>query len=324
MKPGPSARPRRRGTVLATAVAFAAAALLLVWLAVNSLLGPYAGTPRRQLLAVGSIALATAGLAVSVAVVVSSLRSRRRLQGHMRPGEEIVGMFPAELVELGDNDAAVRARAVRITLTNQRLLIHEPEQNPDPSISLEHEEIVECADRGPTPSSGLRRCVLYELTLRDGRTLSLRMDAGASIDFMDPRRQYLEERKREWRTLILEAEGPTPSRPAQQLDTILVNGEPTICLLELDENYLRVIGEHSPPLADLYYYFHWQHMTVSDLEQSNVPGLPEDWKRLRLRFHDTSSMVICGSEETIRRVRDKAVSSGAATTDHAHSPADAL
>ncbi|MBD3292172.1 MAG: hypothetical protein GF393_04555 [Armatimonadia bacterium] len=318
-----SSSSRRRGTVLATALAFAGAAVLLVWLAINSLLGPYAGTPRRQLLAVGSIVLSTAGFAVSVAVVVSSLRSRRKLQGHMRPGETIVGMFPAEIVELGEDNRAVQARAVRLTLTNQRVLIHEPEQNPDPSISLEHEEIIECVDRGPTPSSGLRRCVLYELILRDGPTLSLRMDAGASIDFMGPRRQYLEGRKREWRALITEAEGPTPSRPAQQLETILVDGKPTICLLELDENYLRVIGEHSPPLADLYYYFHWQHMTVGDIEPAGIPGLPEDWKRLRLHFHDTSSLVICGGERTIRRVRDKAIAGGAATADLAQSPTGA-
>ena len=324
MKARANHRSHRRGTVLATALAFAGAAVLLVWLAANSLVGPYAGTPRRQVLAVGSILLATAGFGVSVAVVVSSLRSRRRLREHMRSGEMIVGMFPAEILDLGDDDTTLRARPVRLTLTNQRVLIHEPEGDPDPRISLEHEEIVECADRGPTPSRGLRRCVLYELTLRDGATLSLRMDAGASIDFMGPRQQYLEERTRELRALIIDAEGPTPSRPAQQLDTILVDGRPTICLLELDENYLRVIGEHSPPLADLYYYFHWQHMTVGELQPGAVPGLPGDWRQLRLQFHDTSSLVICGSEETVGRVREKAVAGGAATGDREHSPIDAV
>lgn len=309
--------------MLATALAFAGAALLLVWLAVNSLLGPYAGTPRRQALAIGSIILATSGFAVSVAVVVTAIRRRRRLQEHMRPGERIVGTFAAELFDMGDGDSAVRAVPIRLTLTNQRVLIHGAEEDSEPMISLQHEDVLEAVDRGPTPSKALRRCVLYELVLRDGRTLSIRMDAGTSIDFMRPREQYLDERKREIRALILEAEGPTPSRPAQSLATILVDGRPTVCLLELDEHYLRVIGEHSPPLADLYYYFHWEHMTVGSVEPVGIEGLPDSWRRLRLQFHDTSSLVISGSEETLRRVREKAVAGGAATIEGASSTVDA-
>ena len=315
---------RRRGTVLATALAFAGAALLLVWLAINSLLGPYAGTPRRQMLAVGSIILATGGFAVSVAVVVSALRRRRRGRQHMRPGEDIVRMHPGELVDLGDDNRALRARRVRLTLTNQRLLIHEPEHDPNPNMRLEHEDIARFIDRGPTPSNGLRRCVLYEMTLRDGTTLSIRMDAGDSIDFEGPRGRYLEERRRDVRALVLNADGPTPSRPAQSLDSILMGGRPTVCLLELDENYLRVIGEHSPPLADLYYYFHWAHMDVGEVIPAGVDGLPEDWHRLRLRFHGTSSMTICGSERVIERVRDKAVAGGAASLASTRSPAGAV
>ena len=310
----------RTGTALPTALAFSATALLLAWLAVNSLLGPYAGTPRRQVLAVLSIVLAAAGFAVSVSVVVGALRHRRRLRERMRPGEQIVGVFPAEIVDLGDDDARLRARPVGLTLTNQRLLIHEPERDPDPKIAHEHEEIAQFIDRGPTPSAGLRRCVLYEMRLRDRTRMCLRMDAAAGIDLTRPRRQYLEERERELRALILEAHGPTPSRSSQELGRILVDGEPTVCLFELDENYLRVVGEHAPPLADLYYYFHWEHMDVGQLEPANVQGLPKDWKRLRLRFHGTSSLVICGTETAVRRLREKAVSGGAATTEQAPSP----
>jgi len=316
-------RPRS-GTVVATAAAFALTAILLVWLAVNSLLGPYAGTPRRQALAVASIVLATIGLGVSVGVVVTALRRRRRLQEHMRPGELIVGFFPAELLDADPDGAPAAPRAVRLTLTNQRLLVHEPEQDPNPKISLEHEQITDAIDRGPTPSRGLRRCVLYELALRDGDVLRVRMDAGTGLDFMRPRQQYLEERRREVRALITEAHGPTPSRPTQALDSILVGGRPTVCLLELDEHYLRVVGEHSPPLADLYYYFHWEHMSVGELEPAAVEGLPEDWSRLRLQFHDASAMVICGSEETIRRVRDRAVAAGSVPLGTASSHAGAV
>ncbi len=316
---GRGLRPRG-GTVVATATAFALTAVLLVWLAVNSLLGPYAGTPRRQVLAVASITLATIGLGVSVAVVVTALRRRRRLEEHMRPGELIVGFFPAELLDLGPDGEAARPRTVRLTLTNQRLLVHEPEQDPNPKISLEHEQIADAIDRGPTPSGGLHRCVLYELVLQDGNVLRVRMDAGTGLDFMRPRQQYLEERRREVRALITEAHGPTPSRPSQALDTMLVGGQPTVCLLELDEHYLRVVGEHSPPLADLYYYFHWEHMNVGQLEPAAVARLPEDWWSLRLQFHDTSAIVVCGSEETMRRVRDRAVSAGAAPLGTVRSP----
>jgi len=308
--------------VLATALAFSGAALLLVWLAFNSLMGPYAGTPRRQLLAVGSTVFATAGFGVSLAVVIQALRRRRKVLQHMRPGEEIVGLFPGELVDLGDDDRTLRAQPVRITLTNQRVLIHEPETDPDVAIELEHEDIDNCIDRGPTPSSGFRRCVLYEMTLRDGMTLCIRMDAGASMDFRRPKEQYLDERFRELRALILEADGPTPSRSSQSLASVLVGDKPTVCLFELDEHYLRVISEQSPPLADLYYYFHWEHMDVGPMEPANLAGLPEDWRRLRLRFHGASSLVICGSERTIRRIRDKAIAGGAALTDRAPAPVE--
>jgi hypothetical protein len=313
----------RRGTVVTTALAFAGAAILLVWLAVNSLAGPYAGTPRRQLLAVGSIVLATAGFAVSMAVVVTALRRRRRLQQHTRPGEVIIRTFMAELVDFADDEIAFRTHPIGLTFTNQRLLIHDPPNKADPDVSLEHSEIARVLDHGPTASDSLRRSVAHEVLLTDGASLLIRMDADAGLDFIDLRALYLDPRKRELRTLVIEAQGPTPSRVAQPLDRILVERRPTVCLLELDENYLRVIGEHSPPLADLYYYFHWDHMDVGAIEPAGIEGLPERWRRLRLRFHGTSSLVICGTEEAIKRVREKAISGGAATTRQSPSPLDA-
>lgn len=317
---GRGPRCRRRGEALRTGLAFLATTLLMAWLAVNSLLGPYAGTPRRQMLAVLSIVLATVGLGICVAVVATAAQRRRKLRRNLRPGEEIVGVFPAEILDVGDDSRLIAAGSIGITLTNQRLLLHEPEHDPDPTLTFEHEEIGEFAYRGPTPSAGLRRCVLYEMILREGTRLQIRMDAAVSIDFKRPREQYLEERTREVRALIIEAEGPTPSRNSQPLDRVLVDDRPTVGLLELDENYLRVIGEHSPPLADLYYYFHWEHMDVGPIEPAEVEGLPENWRRLRLRFHGTSSLVICGTQQTVRRVREKAVARGAATVEQPRSP----
>ncbi|MGM0492728.1 MAG: hypothetical protein ACQER1_07275 [Armatimonadota bacterium] len=310
----------RRGTVIPTALSFAGAAILLVWLAVNSLAGPYAGTPRRQLLAVGSIILATAGFAVAMAVVVSAVRRRRRLNEHTRPGEVIIRTFAAELLDPGRGATASRAHPIGLTFTNQRLLIHDPPDNADPDVSLEHNEIARAIDHGPTPGGILRRFVAHELLLKDGTSLMLRVDADAGLDFIDLRGRYLDRRKRELRALVIEARGPTPSRVAQPLDRILVDGRPSVCLLELDEHYLRLTGEHSPPLADLYYYFHWDHMDVGSIEPAEIEGLPKRWRRLRLRFHGTSSLVICGSEDAIRRVRQKAIAGGAATTRQGPSP----
>ncbi|MFO8082045.1 MAG: hypothetical protein R6V07_17330, partial [Armatimonadota bacterium] len=184
----------------------------------------------------------------------------------------------------------------------------------------EHNEIARAIDHGPTPGGILRRFVAHELLLKDGASLMIRVDADAGLDFIDLRGRYLDRRKRELRALVIEARGPTPSRVAQPLDRILVDGRPSVCLLELDEHYLRLTGEHSPPLADLYYYFHWDHMDVGSIEPAEIEGLPKRWRRLRLRFHGTSSLVICGSEDAIRRVRQKAIAGGAATTRQGPSP----
>ena len=167
----------------------------------------------------------------------------------------------------------------------------------------------------------MRRYMLHELLLHDGSVLCIRMDAAAALDFEQPARRYLEETRREIRALVLEAHGPTPSRPAQPLSPILLHGEPTVCVFELDEHYLRVIGEHSPPLADLSYYFHLQHMSVGAIEPAEVDGLPDAWRRLRLQFHDASSMIICGSVECLRSLRDHALAAGAAPLRPLPSPA---
>ena len=125
------------------------------------------------------------------------------------------------------------------------------------------------------------------------------------------RSQYLQPRPREMRALVVSADGPTPSRPAQPLSTIIPDGQPAVCRLELGENYLRIIGEHSPPLADLYYHFHWEHMQAGEVTPAQVPGVPESWRCLRLVFHEQSSLTLCGTRRAIRRLRDHAVGAGA-------------
>jgi hypothetical protein len=137
------------------------------------------------------------------------------------------------------------------------------------------------------------------------------MAAATAIDFMEPRDRYLDPGTREMRGLVVAGNGPTPSRPDQPIDAILVDDSPTICLLELGDNYLRVVGEHSPPLADLYHYFHWEHMQVGELQPARHDGLPDDWRRLTLRFHEASTMTLCGTPAAMRRLRKTALSRGA-------------
>lgn len=300
-----------RPGVVHTALSFALTALLLAWLAGHALYGPYGGSERRTIVVIAAIILALAGFAISIRVVMRALRRHRLLTAQMRPGEQIAGVFRAELATVGDGCRVEGIEPVGITLTNQRLLLHQPESVPEPARELEHEEII-AADRGrPTSCPGLRRCILQTLRLEGDRELFLRMSAGTAIDFMGPRDQYLRPQEREMRALVVSAQGPTPSRPDRPLDAILTTGQPTVCLLELAENYLRVVGEHSPPLADLYHYFHWRHMTAGELEPAGIEGLPESWKRLTLSFHEDASMTLCGTQRAMETLRDTALARGA-------------
>lgn len=312
MSASPGLCSPRWGTVLPTAVSFALTALLLAWLSAHALVyGPHAGTMRRTVVAIAAIVLALAGFVIAIRVVVRAFRRSRLLNAHLRPGEEIAGIFQAELVDLSESGRIENAEPIGLTLTNQRLLLHRPEGNPDPWIELEHEEIVEADEGRPATCPGLRRCILQTLSLADGGEMQIRMGAGTTIDFMVPRDQYLRAKPREMRALVVAADGPTPSRTDRPLDAILVDGKPTICLLELAENYLRVVGEHSPPLADLYHYFHWEHMSAGELEPAGIEGLPKSWKRLTLYFHEDASMTLCGTQRAMEKLRETALARGA-------------
>ncbi len=309
---GRAARQARAGTALAIALAFAGTALVLAWIAVHSLyIGRFAGSPRRTVFAMLSLVLATVVLGLSLAVALRALFRRRLLSRYLRPGERIAGVFPAELLRSDDRGAVLGSDSIWLTLTNQRLMVHRPESNPDPEMGLEHEEIVAIQDQGPTECPGPWRCLMQVMTLSNGAELQIRMNASTALDFQAPRNRYLIPTSRQMRALVVETRGPTPSRPSQPLATMLVNGEPTVCLLELDENYLRIVGEHSPPMADLYYYFHWEHMSASELAPAKLQGVPTSWRRLRLVFHESSSIVLCGTPSAMRRLRSEALTAGA-------------
>ena len=307
----PSLRARA-GTVLAIALTFAATALALAWIAVHSLyVGRHAGSPRRTVFAALALAFACAVLGVSLGVAVRALTRRRRLAAYLRPGELMVGAFGAELIGGTRMAASAAGRPVALTVTNQRLLLHTRESGDDPWLSLEHEEVVAAQDQTPVVCGALRRCLVQRLRVDHARDLVLRMSPDTALDFADVRGRYLQPRPREMRALVVGADGPTPSRLSQPLSTITPDGRPAVCLLELGENYLRIIGEHSAPLADLYYHFHWEHMSVGEITPPQVPGVPESWRCLRLVFHERSSLTLCGTEKTIRRLRAHAVGAGA-------------
>ncbi|MGC9317310.1 MAG: hypothetical protein ACP5KN_04650 [Armatimonadota bacterium] len=314
---GPTGAQRgpRSGTVLHTALSFAGAALVLAVIAAYSLLGPYSGTPRRTAFASAAIALAAGGAMVSLSVAVRALVRRRRVAEQLRPGERIVGLYPAEWLD--GAGGSLHGDPVVVTLTNQRLAVHDPQVRRAPLLDLEHEDVTAIEGLRTVACSRMRRCVAYSLGLADGRKLRLRFSAGVGLDFLDPCGEYLQPPARQLRALVVAAEGPTPSRPTQPLDTMLVDGEPTVCLLELAENYLRIIGEYSPPMADLYYYFHWEHMRVENSAHPCPEGLPESWRGLRLVFHEDSTLTLCGTEAAVSRLREWAVQAGAKASNGA-------
>ncbi|MGD9498396.1 MAG: hypothetical protein AB7Y46_19035 [Armatimonadota bacterium] len=306
---GPTAS---RGTVLPTALAFGATAVLLSSIAMHALfVGRHAGSPRRTALAIVLLAVAALVVTVSMAVAMRAVMRRRRLAELLRPGELLIGTFDADLLEHDAEPRRARGVPVRLSVTNQRLLVHRPGAHA-PWLDLEHEQVASVRDLGPTLLGRIRRCLLQRVELSDGRVLVMRMNAAAAVDFAPVRGQYLEPKPRQMRAVVVAAEGPTPARPQQPLSTVMVERRPTVCLLELDENYLRIISEHTPPLADLYYYFHWEHMRVEGPSSAQVPRLPDSWLCVRLVFHEDSTLTLCGTPAALTRLREHALAAGAA------------
>ena len=301
----------RWGAAIPTALGFAVASLVLAWLAAYALYGPYGGSPRRTVVAAVAIILAFIGFGVAIREVVRRLRRHRLLEDLLRPGEVIAGLFPVELVDRAEDGQVSHTEPAGITLTNQRLMIHKPESNPEPSVAFEHEEIAGVGNWLPIRTRGSRRHVHHVIELADGGEICVRMGVGTAVDFIGPNRQYLSSNPREMRALVAAAEGPTPSRPSQPIDAIMLGSRPTVCMLELAENYLRVVGEDAPPLADLYHYFHWEHMTVDGPGPGCLEGLPVSWRQVTLTFHGDASLTLCGTAGAMQTLRNTALARGA-------------
>lgn len=305
-------RVTRSGSVVSSAIAFAATALVLAWIAVHALyVGRHAGTLRRTLFAGLALAAAITVIGVSAAVVVRAAMRGRRLAGLMRLGERVVGDFPAEVIDADTDLARAPGRPVTLTITNQRLLVHRAGPVDPPWLDLEHEAIARVRVLGPVLRGHLRRCLALRLWLADGRHLTMRMDAATALDFAPISAQYLEPSRRRMRALVVGADGPTPTWPDEPLSTILPGGEAVVCLLELAEHYLRVMHEQAAPLDDLRYCFHWEHMTVGELRSPDRLGSPEGWRQVRLVFHGSSALDLCGTEAAMTRLRAHALARGA-------------
>lgn len=309
-------RVTRSGSVITSAIAFAATALVLAWIAVHGLyVGRHAGTPRRTLFAGLALAAAITVIGVSVAVVVRAATRSRSLARLMRLGERVVGDFAAEVLDADADLARAPGRPVTLTITNQRLLVHRRGPADPLWLDLEHEAIVRVRALGPVLRGHLRRCLAIRLRLADGRRLTMRMDAATALDFAPVGAQYLEPSPRRMRGLVVGAEGPTPTRPDRPLSTILPGGEAAVCLLELAEHYLRVLHEQAAPLDDLHYCFHWEHMTMGELGPPARLGCPEGWRQVRLVFHEGSALTVCGTEAAMTHLRAHALARGARPAD---------
>lgn len=305
-------RWRRRGSIIPTALSFAATAVVLAWIALHALyVGRHAGTPRRTLFAGLALAAAVIVIGVSAGVVARASSRQRRLTGLMRLGERVVGSFGAWLIGPDSDPATDRGQPLTLTFTNQRLLIHEPGPVDPPWRAFEHEEIVRVRNLGSVLCGHLSRCQVLRLEPADGRSLVLRMNAATALDFSAVRGQYLDPTLRQIRALVIAAEGHAPARPEQPLSAILTDDAPTTCLLELDEHYLRVTEERSAPLDDPHHCFHWEHVTVGDLGGGDASGCADTWRTLRLSLYDDGTLTVCGTEAAMTRLRTHALGHGA-------------
>lgn len=301
----------RRGTVIPTALAFAATAVVLAWIAVHALyIGRHAGTPRRTLFATLALIAALIVIGISALVVVRAARRQRRLSALLRVGERIIGTYEARVVDAEADPTSTPGEPVTLTLTNQRLLMHHPSALGPPALDLEHEQVESLRGLGPVLYGHLGRCLLLCLQLADGRSFLLRMNAATALDLGPARGRYLKRTRRQMRAVVVAAEGETAGAPHQPLCALLEEGEPGVCLLELAEHYLRVSGEQSAPLDDLHYCFRWDEITVGELQPADAHGYPDSWRTLRLAFEGDSELTLCGTEAAMTRLRHHALTHG--------------
>ncbi len=257
-------------------------------------------------------------LACAVTAGVYALINRHRalklagsVRRRLRLGEKMIGTFPTRLADDLSEDRKAAPETVVLVITNQRVMLYRPDTGLDETFEHELDEVVSARDFGPVDSSSHQACVMVGLEFEDGDDLTMNMTLATAHELASVHGTHLITRPRRVRVVILETYGPIPARTDQPLATILDRGQPALRQLVLEEHYLRVLDGGSPRIGELWWYFHWEHMQVGEIEPAATDGAPEDWLKLRLIFHGRSYIVVCGRPAVIRRVRDKALAGGA-------------
>lgn len=304
----------RAGQAAGPAVSYGGAGLVLAWLgAVLIYAGVAIGDPRRIALGVMSAAAGVGVLAYAGVLAARARAESRACRECNQPGERIIGLFGGTLMRREDSGGAVPVQPVTLIVTNQRLLLHPRPRDDDAGGECELEAVRSVAELGPVAGPPIQQCVLVGIELAEGRQLLLRMGLSTAHEFRQVQASYLMRSPRRVRAVVMEASGPTPAKPDEALAEMLDDGKPMLYQFVLAENFLRIIGDRPQLMADLWWYFHWEHMQVSPVDRAEVQGIPEGWRCLRLTFHEESSMVVCGPAENIERLREKAIGGGAQT-----------
>ncbi len=265
-------------------------------------------------------------LACAMAAGVYALINRQRalklagsVRRRLRLGERMIGNFPARLVADRDEGRKAPPEAVVLVITNQRVMLYRSETGLDDKFEHELDEVVSARDFGPAEAASRRASVVVGLAFEDGADLTMEMTLATAHELAYVRRAHLITRPRRVRVVILETHGPIPVKIDQELATILDAGEPALRQLVLEEHYLRILDGGTPRIGELWWYFHWEHMQVTEPAPAATEGVPEDWLKLRLVFHGRSFIVVCGRPAAILRVYEQALAGGSVTA----SPGDA-
>ena len=309
-------RPRpssRAGQAAGVAVCYGGVGLLLAWFAgVIIYAGVVLQQPQRLALGIVVAAGAVACIAYASFLTRRALAEGRAVRGCNRPGEKVIGLFEVTLMRRTDGNCVEPVEPVTLIVSNQRLFVHPSPRKLEVPAEQELADITSVQELGTRPGL-LQQRVLLRAELVEGPELLLRMTLSTAHEFGDVKLSHMTPSPRRVRAVVVAAAGPTPAKPEVPLADMLDGGKPVLYQFVLAENYLRIISDRPRPMADLWWYFHWEHMRVDAVEDAGCSGLPADWGCLRLTSHELSWMIACAPADDIRRLRDKAAAGGAQT-----------
>jgi len=262
----------------------------------------------------GLAALASVGVLAYTSFLTWRMTSESRAcRACNRPGEKVLGLFGATLMQQTEGARPVPVEPVTLIVTNQRIRLHPPPRQVAVPIERDLQRVSSVAELGPVAGPPLQQRVLIRIEFVDGAHILFSMSLSTAHEFKGVRSSHLTPSPRRVRVVVMQASGPTPAKPDRPLADVLDAGKPVVYQFVLAENYLRIIGDRPQLMAELWWYFRWERMRVSELEQAEAPDIPEGWRCLRLSFYEQSWMVVCGPAENIERLCAKAQAGGAQT-----------